>query len=269
MFRLAGNIVCSDILSFSNVCHGFATRDGGVSVIPAVSSMNTAVRMGDTRENVDENISRLASYIGMNGCTAVYSRQIHSTDILTVTPEDTLTDPESREFDGYVTKYSGIPLLVRSADCVPILFAGVCDDGMPVIGAAHAGWRGTVSGIVSKVVGKMCGLGAVKDTIRVVIGPAIRECCFEVKEDFIDSVGSIAGKDFAKRHIRVRDGRYFASLQDMNKEFLMDAGISADRLDICEDCTAHMSDTYHSHRATKGVRGTGGGMIGIKQSENV
>jgi len=264
MFYSRENIVCSDILDCPGVCHGFATRRGGVSVIPEVASMNTAVRMGDTRENVDENIARLASYIGMEGDRAVYSKQVHSTDILNVLPEDTSVDPEIREFDGYVTKCRNIPLLVRAADCVPILFAGVCADGSPVVGAVHAGWRGTVLGIAPKAVERMCGLGMVKDTVRVAVGPSIHECCFEVKEDFIDSVSSLAGKAFAMRHIRQRDGRYFASLQDMNVELLTDAGVSRDRIDVCEDCTAHMSDTYHSHRATKGMRGTGGGIIGIK-----
>ncbi len=264
MFRRTGNIICSDIFTYPNVHHGFATRAGGVSAIPEVASMNTAVRMGDTRENVEENVARLATYIGMDGCRAVYSRQVHSTDILEASPEDALTDPEERDFDGYVTKCSGVPLLVRAADCVPVLFAGICGDGSPIIGAAHAGWKGTVLGIAPMIVRKMCELGATKDTIRIAVGPSIHECCFEVKEDFIDSVSELAGKDFAWRHIREKDGRYFASLQDMNRELLSDEGICAEHIDICTDCTAHMSDVYHSHRATKGLRGTGGGMIGIK-----
>lgn len=265
MFRHCGHIVKSDILLSDTVFHGFAKRSGGVSVIPEVASMNTAVRMGDTEENVSENIKRLASYAGLDGYNVVYSKQIHSTKILTVSQSDTLISSEEREYDGYVTDISGIALLVRAADCLPILFCGKKPDGSPVIGAAHAGWKGSVYGIAPLTVEKMCELGAVRNSIHVAIGPSVRECCFEVKEDFILSVISVAGAAFANRHIHSRDGKHFASLQDMNTELLETAGISREMIDISPDCTAHMSDIYHSHRATKGMRGTGGGIIGIKR----
>jgi len=267
MFFRKNHIACSDILDLPRICHGFATRSGGVSVIPEVASMNTAVRMGDSPENVAENIALLTKYIGMEGSPVIYSRQIHSATVLTVTPDDICIDPESRELDGYVTDHSGIVLLVRSADCVPILFAGSKNDGTPVIGAAHAGWRGTVSRIAEAVVTKMCDLGTVRDSIRVAIGPAIHDCCFEVKRDFIDSVEKIAGTAFAARHIREKSGRYFASLIGMNKEILSDSGILPSHIDVSPDCTVHMSDVYHSHRATAGNRGTGGGIIGIRATE--
>lgn len=263
MFHRRRYTVYSDFLDLPGVSHCFATRFGGVSTIPEVASMNLDVRMGDTPENVAENIARLASYTGFEGDTVIFSRQIHSTNILTVTREDTLIHPDTREFDGYVTRCAQIPLLVRTADCLPILFAGTDENGDPVIGSAHAGWRGTVSGIAPATVERMCELGAVRDTVRVAIGPSILECCFEVREDFIESVSSLAGSDFANRHIHKRDGKYFASLQDMNVELLTDAGIPREHIDISPDCTAHMSDTYHSHRATGGMRGAGGGIIGI------
>lgn len=263
MFSRQGHIIRSDILSGDRVSHGFATRSGGVSVLPEVSSMNTAVRMGDTAENVSENIKRLASFAGLDGFPVVYSKQIHSAKILTVSREDAEIPPESREYDGYVTDEGGIALLVRAADCLPILFRGEKADGTPVIGAAHAGWKGTVLGIAPMTVERMCEIGALRDSVRAAIGPSIGECCFEVKEDFIESVSSASGEEFAKRHIHSRDGKYYASLQDMNTELLGRAGISREMIDISPDCTAHMPLLYHSHRATGGNRGTGGGIIGI------
>lgn len=266
MFRREEHILRSDIFTCGEVRHGFATRNGGVSVIPAVASMNTAVRMGDTPENVAKNVELLAEYAGLAGCPVVYSRQIHSANVLRVTPDDTKTDPEDREWDGYVTDCRGIGLLVRAADCVPILFAGVKEDLSPVIGAAHAGWKGTALGIAAEVVEKMCRMGAVRSSIRVAVGPSIHSCCFEVKEDFVLSVTEMAGADFAARHISRTDGRFFASLQGMNLEILEGAGIPRENIDISDDCTAHMSDVYHSHRATAGNRGTGGGIIGIAEN---
>ncbi len=263
MFYRANHTVHSDLISHSCVRHGFATRRGGVSEIPAVASMNTAVRMGDTHENVAENIARFADYAGLTGYPVVYSHQIHSTNVITVTSDTVSVDPDTRECDGYVTDCRGIGLLVKAADCLPILFSGEKDDGSPVIAATHAGWKGTVGGIAAVAVKKMCSLGTSKDTIRIAVGPSIQDCCFEVKEDFIDSVTAVRGEAFANRHIHLREGRYFASLQDMTIEILEDAGISRCNIDICPDCTAHMSDVYHSHRATGGKRGTGGGIIGI------
>lgn len=263
MFIRDSYIVRSDLLELPGIRHGFATRSGGVSAIPAVASMNTAVRLGDTEENVAENIARLAAYAGLPGTPVIYSRQIHSTRIMEPAPADVEISPESREFDGYVTDRPGMALLVRAADCLPILFAGTKADGPPVIAAVHAGWRGTAAGIAAEAVGRMCDLGAVRETVRVAVGPGIRECCFEVKNDFIDSVTEMAGADFVRRHICAIDGRFFASLQSMNTEILANVGITPDRIDISPDCTAHMPEVYHSHRATGGNRGTGGGIIGI------
>jgi len=267
MFFARNFIRCSDLLEGDRVCHGFATREGGVSAVPSCATMNTAVRMGDTSENVAENVRRLATYAGMKGFPVVYSHQIHSTDVRYVTPADGDVPPDSRECDGYITDVPGVALLVRSADCLPILFAGEKEDGTPVVAATHAGWRGTVGGIAAVAVEKMIALGAIPKTIRAAIGPAINECCFTVREDFIEAVTDICGADFAARHI-IRDGElYRASLQGMNIELLEKAGVSRDRIDVSPDCTACSPHLYHSHRATSGDRGTGGGIIGIKLTE--
>lgn len=263
MFRRTGHIVRSDIFDGTLISHGFATRSGGVSVIPEVASLNLAPLMGDSTENADKNIALFASYAGLDGYPVIYGSQIHSSNVMTVSHADTLISHGDRKCDGYVTDSTGIALLVRSADCVPILMSALKSDGTPVIGAVHAGWRGTVCGIASVAVEKMIMLGAEKNSIRAAVGPSIHECCFEVKDDFIESVTSLAGKDFANRHIHSRDGKYFASLQDMNVEILNSTGIATENIDISFDCTSHMNNVYHSHRATNGKRGVGGGIIGI------
>ena len=263
MFHKRNHIVYSDHLLQSGVSHGFATRTGGVSVIPEVASMSLAPLLGDSPDNVSRNIGLLASYAGLESYPVIYGSQVHSAEVLTVTAEDVKIPHEERQLDGYVTDVPGIALMVKSADCLPILFSGSKVDGSPVIGATHAGWKGTVCGIAAVAVEKMVILGAIRDTIRVAIGPSIHECCFEVKEDFIESVISYTDDGFARRHIREKDGSYFASLQDMNIEILGSAGISREMIDVSADCTAHMPHVYHSHRATGGKRGVGGGIIGI------
>ena len=266
MFLSRNFVKCSDFFDDSCVAHGFATREGGVSTIPSCATMNTAVRMGDTQENVTENVNRLAKHAGMNGFPVVYSHQIHSNEVRYVTPADALISPEDRECDGYITDVPGVALLVRSADCLPILFSGKKADGAPVVAATHAGWRGTVGGIAAVAIEKMISLGAVPESIRVAIGPAIKECCFTVREDFIEAVTDICGADFAARHIKKDGDLYRASLQGMNIEFLEKAGVSREKIDLSPDCTACNPHLYHSHRATAGERGTGGGIIGIKMN---
>ena len=265
MFTRHGHIIVSDNLSHPAVSHGFATREGGVSVIPQVASMNLAVLMGDSPENVDRNISLFASYAGLDSFPVIYGSQVHSADVLSVKAADTEISHDERHLDGYVTDVPGIALMVKSADCLPILFCGTKHCGSPVIGAVHAGWKGTVLGIAAEAVRKMTELGAELHTIRASVGPSIGECCFEVKEDFVQSVISYTDEDFARRHIHKKDGRYFASLQDMNIEILADAGISRDRIAVCGSCTAHNPEVFHSHRATKGERGVGGAIIGIRR----
>ena len=166
--------------------------------------------------------------------------------------------------DGFVTVAVGTPS-VRVADCVPILFSGTKGDGSPVIGAAHAGWRGTVSKIAAVTVGKMIALGCVPESVRAAIGTHIGVCCYEVGEDFYASVSSAVSEEFAARHIKSTKvaGKYMADLTGMNLEILSASGISAEQVDISPYCTACDGDTFFSHRKSSGHRGTMGAGIVI------
>jgi YfiH family protein len=166
--------------------------------------------------------------------------------------------------DGFVTDVSGMTLIIRMADCTPILFYGKKADGSPVVSAVHAGWKGTVSGIGANAVSKMAALGAAPETIKVAIGQCIHSCHFEVKEDFKKSVTDARGADFALRHIKDRNGKLFADLVSMNMEILEGAGIKPENVDVSPFCSVCAPEVFHSHRATGGKRGTMGAVIGIK-----
>ena len=105
--------------------------------------------------------------------------------------------------------------------------------------------------------------GADNDSLRAAIGPCIGKCCFEVKEDFIEEVTALRGADFARRHIARRGEKYFADTVSMNVEILTSCGIKREFIDVSGECTACDPETYHSHRATRGLRGTMGNVIGI------
>jgi len=240
------------------VPHGFSTRHGGISSLPHTATMNLAYGRGDDEATVKENMRIFCSALDIDANTVVSAKQIHSTDVMVVTPEN--AGLEGVECDGFVTKDKGIALCVKIADCVPILF---CDKENGVIGACHAGWRGTAGGIAPVTVEKMLSLGAEVENIQVAIGPCIHPCCYEVGGDFYEQVSSLRGEDFAKRHIKSVDNRMYANLTEMNKELLIDAGINEDSISISDKCTCCEPDLFHSHRATGGIRGTMAAVISL------
>lgn len=256
MFTYKNGIWQSDVL---NVSHGFSTRLGGISRPEHLKTMNTGFYRGEDDSVVLENIGILCDKAGASR-NVVCTPQIHSNTVRYVT-EENVGEGSVRdvpfECDGFVTDRPGVTLLVRVADCVPILLAGKKDDGSPVIGAVHAGWRGTVSGIGEVAIRMMRELGA--SHISCAVGASIHPCCYKVGEDFVSAVAEMRGKDFAERHVK----DMHADLQQMNLEILTGAG--AERVDIINECTNCKPYLYHSHRATGGKRGTMGAVICIKK----
>ena len=240
------------------VPHGFSTRSGGVSTAEHLASMNFTTSTGDSGENVAENYRIFLSALGLEPSSRVSSHQIHSAKVRNVTEAD-----RGREFDdcdGFVTDRPGVTLVVKTADCVPILLA---DADAGVIAAVHAGWRGTVNGIAPVAVAEMLRLGATLEKIRVAIGPCIHACCFEVQQDFVDAVTAIRGEAFAEAYIQRRGEGRFADLLRMNTALLLEAGLSPSQIDLSADCTCCAPMLYHSHRATRGKRGVMAAAIGM------
>lgn len=238
--------------------HGFSTRTGGVSTAAHVATMNFTTSTGDSEANVAENYRIFLSALGLKSDSRVSSHQIHSAKIRYVTEAD--RGKAFEDCDGFVTDRKGVSLVVKTADCVPILLA---DETAGVIAAVHAGWRGTVGGIAANAVSKMLELGATVKNIRVAIGACIHSCCFEVQSDFVEAVAALRGMDFADAHIARREGRLCADLVSMNLSVLAEAGILPEQIDVSADCTCCAPYLYHSHRATQGKRGVMAAVIGM------
>ena len=254
-FVTAPNGVCfvrSDRIALP---HGFSTRLGGVSALPHTASLNLAFGRGDDDAVVLANLARFTAAVGVPG-EVISLPQIHSADVRVVTGADAglgYQHPADGSCDGYVTATPGVTLGVKTADCVPILLA---DAAAGVIGALHAGWRGTVAGIARTGVGEMVKLGADPARIVAAIGPAICACCFEVGEEFPDAVAASACAPLCLPHLRRRDGRLYADLPAMNAAILCSAGLRAENIDQSGLCTCCDSARFYSHRASKGKRGT-------------
>lgn len=251
----------SDVLDVPGTAHGFSTREGGVSTLPHTASMNVGFHRGDAEETVRENIRLFCTHAGLPG-DVVCTPQIHSDRIRYVTRENA-GEGTLREVpypcDGFVTNQPGITLLVRVADCAPVLLVGVTESGAPLIGAVHAGWRGTAAGISAKAVSMLRKMGAME--VRAAVGACIHDCCYQVGEELRDTVAELRGITFADRYVTARDGALYADIAGMNRELLLDAG--AAQVDVCGECTRCNPNLYHSHRATGGVRGTMGAGVGI------
>ncbi len=231
--------------------HGFSTRAGGVSSLDHLASMNFTTSTGDSEANVAQNYAIFLSALGLAPESRVSASQIHSTRVRYVTEAD-----RGRVFDdcdGFVTDRSGVTLIAKTADCVPILMA---DANSGVVSAVHAGWRGTVGGIAPNALAEMVKRGASLEDIRVAIGACIHDCCFEVQRDFIEAVTALRGQSFADAHVYCREGRFYADLPSMNYALLLECGIAPEAIDCSPDCTCCHPDRYHSHRYTRGHRGT-------------
>ena len=170
-------ILTSDRLG--SVRHGFFTRRGGASS-GVFSGLNCGLGSSDQADVVQINRTRVAKAMQVTPEKMVSLQQVHSADVLVV------RDPmEGRvEADAEVTKTPGLVLTVLTADCQPVL---LLEPEVGVIGAAHAGWRGALDGVLDNTVEAMVGLGAIREQIVAVIGPSISQRAYEVGPEFCDT----------------------------------------------------------------------------------
>ena len=172
-------IQAQTLAALDGVQHRFFTRHGGVST-GLFSSLNCGYGSADAPENVRENRRRAAGQFGLDEPDLQTVHQIHSADVLTVASER-WTSPGAPKADGLVTDRPGVALGVMAADCAPVLLA---DGSASVIGAAHAGWKGALGGVVDATIAAMEKLGARREHIRVVVGPCIGPASYEVGPEF-------------------------------------------------------------------------------------
>jgi uncharacterized protein, YfiH family len=265
----------SSLLDNCSVKHAFSTRHGGVSTIAHTASMNVAFGRGDDGATVIRNTEILLSAAEIVPANVISVPQIHSADILTVAKNSPSLNefrgsgvhkPASLQLDGYVTNSPDLAPMVKVADCVPVL---MCDPVHRIVAAIHSGWKGTAHSIAVRGVEAMENLGASRKYIVAAIGASIRACCYEVGEDFYEEFERIRGAEFARKYITPRvnessgEQKYSADIAAMIVSDLISAGISAQNIDISADCTCCDPATFHSHRASGGVRGTMGAVISL------
>lgn len=244
--------------------HGFTTRLGGVST-GHLASLNLGEHRDDAEDAVRENYKRICRALDFPLEKLVFSKQVHRADVRRVTELDshTLFSPVPYEADGLITDIPGLPLIVFTADCIPVL---LCDPVRGAIGAVHAGWRGTVLDIVGAAVRKMAEeFGCKPENIQAAIGPGISQCCFETGPEVPEAVLAELGTD-GNTFIKQSGEKFKVDLKGVNRYLLHRAGVPTAQIAVSPECTMCNPDKYWSHRFTKGVRGSQASLIMIKEA---
>ena len=255
-------LICAP-LEADGFTNAFSTRLGGVSPMPE-RSLNLAGFNEDAAENIYENRRRfLRLFEGewlLTGCWQVHGvdvRVVHSEDDAKQKPE-TLGDDQY--CDALVSNTPQVLLAVKTADCVPILIG---DPMTHAFAAVHAGWRGTSSSIVKQAIGQLeSEYGARPVDLCVAIGPAANACCYEVGGEVI--------RIFKERFANVdelltptRDGHARIDLHQANRDQLIGAGVSPDRIHLASFCTMDRNDLFFSYRREKQLRGRVGRLMSV------
>jgi hypothetical protein len=211
-----------NLAGLPGIAHGFFSREGGVSD-GVYASLNCGPGSRDDPAKVKENRTRavtaLMSSSDTSGAKLVTLAQIHSAKVHIVNKDwDTSRHAEG---DGMATTIPGMVLGIQAADCAPVLFA---DAKARVIGAAHAGWKGAVGGVLEATITAMESLGAKRVDIAAAIGPSIRQENYEVGGEFRDQL--LAQDDANARFFIAREGRFRFDLPAYVGNRLSGAGIS-------------------------------------------
>lgn len=236
-------IVKSNALSaLDGITHGFGTREGGVSE-GIYASLNCGVGSKDDQERVAENRARLAKAVGADPDRLITPYQIHSPDA--VIAEAPWSKADTPKADAVVTRTPGLAIAVSTADCVPVLFA---DAQAGVVGAAHAGWRGALGGVLEATLEAMEKIGAARERVTASIGPAISQDAYEVGPEFEETFveADAANARFFDR--KTPDSRPYFDLTGYVAARLADAGTQS--IENMRLCTYGDRQRFFSYRRT-------------------
>ncbi|MDR3151606.1 MAG: peptidoglycan editing factor PgeF [Holosporaceae bacterium] len=237
------------LLASKFVAHGFFGRRGGHSDGP-YASLNCSSYVGDNPENVEKNLELVKNALnvdkvvmlaqkGNNKCTIVDDSSVSGSEIA----------------DAMATKIPRIAIGILSADCVPLLFF---DDENMIIGAAHAGWHGALSGVLESTLEALLKLGAKLSNLKIALGPCIWAQSYEVSDDFEEKF-----LDAADCFCSVNSKRHF-DLPKYCQKRLMKIGLRENQMEIVAVDTFTNSEDYFSYRAAKnGVCGRNISAIGL------
>lgn len=227
------------------VPHATSTRQGGVST-GIYESLNLGLMSGENLAVVEENRQIFSAMLGIPIVQNL--SMTHGVQVAHVRSPEEMERPH--DADACISSHPEVSLSLTTADCVPIFYH---DPRSRAIGLAHAGWRGTVNGIASRVVEEMAAkLGSQTGDLRVALGPAISRCCFEVGEEVTQEFHAQYGH---QSWIEKRTAKWNIDLHQANRVWLERAGVRPENIRSCPLCTCCRADLFYSWRRESGKTG--------------
>jgi hypothetical protein len=249
--------IACEPLERDGFANAFSTRGGGVSPFPE-ASLNLAGFDQDSAENIRENRRRFVSALGGRWKLAA-CWQVHGSDVLVIRdPGDPRSEGE--RCDALATNLKGLLLGVKTADCVPILLA---DSRRGACAAVHAGWRGTLAGIVPRALAALREeFGTDPRDVRAAVGPAALGCCYEVGEEVINPFRE-KFDDADSLFTGTTEGHALVDLHEANRRQLVAAGVPAGRVYLLPLCTMCRPDLFFSYRKDRPLHGRTGRLLSV------
>ena len=245
--------------AYPELIHGITTRHGGVSTGP-YSSLNLSNGPGDDPEAVEENLRRVSAALGLQRNDLTSPNQRHTANVRRVGGVE--RGQVQAGCDALVTDEARVSLLLRYADCVPVL---IYDPAHRALALVHSGWQGTVLGAPRAGVESLVKeFGSRPEELVAAVGPSIGPCCYEVGRDVADAVQgafSDSGALLSSRHL----GRRHLDLWAATRRWLSECGVR--RIEMCEMCTACHTEDFYSHRAENGKTGRFAAVMSLRESE--
>lgn len=233
--------------AFDKITHGFFTRKGGVSPVP-FDSLNLSVSTGDTQENIKENRRRIFEALNKDVRSLFDVWQVHSDKVI-FSDMPRVSGRDLIKADAIFTNNPDLTLMMRFADCVPVL---IYDPIKRAIGIIHAGWQGTIKQIVRKSISQMCDqYGTITTDIVAVVGPSIGPDHYEVGRSVYELAIDLFGKN--DEIIKNESGKYIFNLWEANEFQLRQSGV--ENVIQTKICTACNTDRWYSHRVESGKTG--------------
>ncbi len=242
-------------LSQPSLQHAIFTRQGGVSPAPW-SSLNFGATVGDQLDRVRQNKLRGLEALRRPPESAFDVWQVHSADVVIATQPR--TDEPPQKADAIVTDTPGLTLVMRFADCVPIM---IHDPVTHSLGIAHAGWLGTVRKVAVRLVESMQQhFGAQPKDMLAGIGPSIGPDHYPIGPEVVEQV-KVALGDRAEEHLQRLNGQTHLNLWSANRGMLEDCGIGS--IEVAGLCTACHLEDWYSHRGEQGKTGRFGAIASL------
>lgn len=254
----SGSIIYYKFASLENqgLYHAVFTRHGGISPTPW-KSLNFGASVGDDSNRVKQNREKALEILNVKPESIFDVYQVHSNEVI-LTDRALRQDEPHIKADAMITNSPNVTLLMRFADCVPIL---LFDPTNRAIGLSHAGWIGTINKIAEKTVNKMKNeFGTNPDVLIAGIGPSIGPDHYAVGKEVVEKVISSFG-ELAEQLIIYENNKMFFNLWKANQVVLNQAGVN--KIEVAEICTHCNLGDWYSHRGELGKTGRFGVILGL------